>query len=194
MSTRITAVRGRVVTGVAAEPWLEEIAAALTRTAEGRYQFTAEEVAEASAAFGRRGDPISDLFATKVEYGLPKPEFLCHLVDLLPIDDPSTLKRPLLVLVDQIVEVAALNHQPTFVDTWFENQESGYLGHPIGDAGRMADEFDELRAIQRHLDATAPPSPEAHAPDRSALQGTGLAGEGETAGVVLDPAIREVSG
>ena len=132
----------------------EEIAAALTRTAEGRYQFTAEEVAEASAAFGRQGDPISSLFKTKVQYGLPKSEFLCHLIDLLPLSDPSTLKRPLLVLLDQIVEIAALNHKPTFVDTWFENQESGYLGHPIDGTGRMADAFEELRAIQSHLDTT----------------------------------------
>jgi hypothetical protein len=132
----------------------EEIAAALTLTAEGRYQFTAEEVAEASAAFGRQGDPISGLFATKVQYGLPKPEFLCRLIDLLPLEDPSILKRPLLVLVDQIVEIAALNHKPTFVDTWFENQESGYLGHLIDGAGRMADAFEELRAIQSHLNAT----------------------------------------
>lgn len=132
-----------------------EIADALTRTAEGRYQFTAEEAAEASAAFGRQGDPISGLFATKVQYGLPKPAFLCHLIDLLPLDDPSTSQRPLLVLLDQIVEIAALNHKPTFVDVWFENQESGYLGHPIDGADRMAEEFEELRAIQSHLDTTA---------------------------------------
>ena len=142
----------------------EEIAAALTLTAEGRYQFTAEEVAEASAAFGRQGDPISGLFATKVQYGLPKPEFLCHLIDLLPLKDPSTLKRPLLVLVKQVVEIASLNHKPTFVDTWFENQESGYLGHPIDGAGGMAQAFEELRAIQSHLDtmprtAASPPAP-----------------------------------
>jgi hypothetical protein len=148
----------------------EEIAAALTRTAEGRYQFTAQEVAEASAAFGRQGDPISALFATKVQYGLPKPELLCHLIDLLPLNDPSTLNRPLLVLVHQLVGIAALNHKPTFVDTWFENQESGYLGHPVDGAGRMSDEFDELRAIQSHLDATAPSSPEPDAPDIGGAQ------------------------
>jgi hypothetical protein len=138
----------------------EEIAAALTLTAQGRYQFTSEEVAKALAAFGRKGDPISSLFATKVQYGLPKPELLCHLIDLLPLEEPATLKRPLLVLVDQIVEIAALNHKPTFIDTWFENQESGYLGHPIDGAGRMADAFEELRAIQSHLDATATRSSE----------------------------------
>lgn len=130
----------------------EEIAAALTLTAEGRCQFTTEEVAQAAAAFGRQGDPISALFETKVQYGLPKPEFLCHLIDLLPLEDPSTLKRPLLVLVDQIVEIAALNHRPTFVDIWFENQESGYLGHRLDGEGRMADKFKELQALQRHLD------------------------------------------
>jgi hypothetical protein len=134
----------------------EEIATALTMTAEERYRFTAAEVTEASAAFGKRGDPISELFAAKVQYGLPKPKFLCHLVDLLPLDDPSTSKRPLLVLLHQLVEIAALNHKPTFVDTWFENQESGYLGHPTGGGeGRMANKFGELRAIQRHLEATA---------------------------------------
>jgi hypothetical protein len=138
----------------------EEIAAALTRTANGRYQFTAEEVTKAAATFGRQGDPISDLFVAKAQYGLPKPELLCYLIDLLPLEDPSTLKRPLLVLLDQIVEIATLNHQPTFVDTWFENQESGYLGHPIDGADKMADAFEELRALQRHLDVSATPSSE----------------------------------
>lgn len=133
----------------------EEIATALTMTAEDRYQFTAAEVTEASAVFGKRGDPISELFAAKVQYGLPKPKFLCHLVDLLPLDNSSTLKRPLLVLLHQLVEIAALNHKPTFVDIWYENQESGYLGHPVGGEGRLADEFEELRDIQRHLEATA---------------------------------------
>lgn len=136
----------------------EEVAAALTWTAEGRYQFTAQEVEEVSGAFGLQGDPISRLFETKVQYCLPKPELLCHLIDLLPLDDPATLKRPLLVLLDQIVKIAALNHKPTFIDTWFENQESGYLGYPLGGAGRMAEAFEELRAIQSHLDATAPRS------------------------------------
>jgi len=173
----------------------EEIAAALTRTAEGRYLFTAEEVTEASAAFGRQADPISRLFETKVRYGLPKPEFLCHLVDLLPLENPATLKRPLLVLIHQIVNIAALNRRPIFVDTWFENQESGYLGHPTGGGeDRMAGKFGELRAIQSHLDATASYSPEPHDPDGRPLQGAGLAGEGDPVGVVLDPAIREVSG
>jgi len=166
----------------------EEIAAALTLTAQGRYQFTAEEVAEASAVFGRQGDPISRLFETKVQYGLQKPELLCHLIDLLPLEDPATLRRPLLVLIDQIVEIAALNHQPTFVDTWFENQESGYLGHPIDGAGRMADAFEELRAIQSHLDATTLPSPEPDDTDPKSSQGAGLAGEGEPPEVVLDSA------
>jgi hypothetical protein len=156
----------------------EEIAAALTLTAQGRYQFTAEEVTEASAAFGRQGDPISHLFETKVPYCLRKPELLCHLIDLLPLEDPATLKRPLLVLIDQIVEIAARNHQPTFVDTWFENQESGYLGHPIDGADRMADAFKELRAIQSHLDATAPLSPEPDGTDPKPSQEAGPAGEG----------------
>lgn len=166
----------------------EEIAAALTLTAQGRYQFTAEEVTEASAAFGRQGDPISRLFETKVQYGLQKPEFLCHLIDLLPLEDPATLRRPLLVLIDQIVDIAALNHQPTFVDTWFENQESGYLGHPVDGTGRLADAFEELRAIQSHLETTAPRSPEPDGTDPNPSQGTGLASEGEPAEVVLDPA------
>jgi len=52
-----------------------------------------------------------------------------------------------------MVRIAVLNHRPTFVDVWLENQESGYLGHPIGeDEGTMVGEFAELRAIQTHLD------------------------------------------
>lgn len=133
----------------------EEIAAALTVTAEGRYRFTAEEVATAAAGFRRRGDPISELFASKVQYGLPKPKLLCHLIDQLPLDDPAISRRPLLVLLNQLVEIAVLNHKPTSVDMWYENQE--YLGHPIGDGeDRMAQEFSELRAIQAHLEVESP--------------------------------------
>lgn len=138
----------------------EEIAAALTITADGRHTFTAEEVETAAAEFGRRGDPISELYASKVKYGLPKPTLLYHLVDDLPLDDPGASRRPLLVLLHQLVKISALNHKPTFVDTWYENQESGYLGHPLGDAdARLADEFKELRAIQTHLE-TKPDKPE----------------------------------
>lgn len=132
----------------------EEIAAGLSHISEDRYRFSAAEVEEVAAAFGRQGDPISRLFTSKVHYDLPKPVLLSHLIENLPVDDPETSKRPLLVLLHQIVEIAALNHRPTFVDTWFENQESGYLGHPTdGGNGRVAHEFGELRAIQAHLEA-----------------------------------------
>lgn len=134
----------------------EEIASGLTHIAEARYRFTAEQVEAAAATFGRLGDPISRLFASKVQFDLPKPALLRHLIEEMPLDDPEMSKRPLLVLLHQLVEIAALNHRPTFVDTWFENQESGYLGHPTsGGEGRMTQEFGELRAIQTHLEAKA---------------------------------------
>jgi hypothetical protein len=57
-----------------------------------------------------------------------------------------------------MVEIATLNHRPTFVDTWYENQESGYLGHPLGGGEtRMASAFGELRAIQEHLEIERKP-------------------------------------
>jgi hypothetical protein len=128
----------------------EEIAAALTLAADERHRFTAQEVADASAAFGQRGDPISSLFNDRTQYALPKCAFLCHLVDQLQPGDART--RPLVVLIDEILDIAALNHKPTFVDTWFENQESGYLGHPIGGDERMPGRFHRLHGIQSHLD------------------------------------------
>lgn len=137
----------------------EEIATALTLTAEDRYRFTAQEVSNAAAEFGRAGDPISRLFAEKLRYDLPKPKLLCHLVDELAIENEEVRRRPLLVLLREIATIAALNHKPTFVDTWFENQESGYLGHPTGsDRNRMDDHFRVLRRLQQHLERTPEPS------------------------------------
>jgi hypothetical protein len=136
----------------------DEIAIALTFAAEDRYQFTAEEVNSAAAEFGRAGDPISRLFGEKVSYHLPKPKLLCHLVDRLPIEDEEVRRRPLLVLLREIATIAALNHKPVFVDTWYENQESGYLGHPTeGDRKRMDEHFRVLRRLQEHLVSTPQP-------------------------------------
>ena len=134
----------------------DEIAAGLTLTAESRYEFTAGEVSTAAAEFGRSGDAISRLFADKVRYDLPKPKLLCHLIDRLPIEKEETRQRPLLVLLHEIATIAALNHRPVFVDTWYENQESGYLGHATeGDRKRMDEFFRVLRRLQSHLE---PPS------------------------------------
>lgn len=133
----------------------EEIAAALTTTAEERFHFTAEQVTQARLEFGRKGDPLSKLFEDHVRYSLPKPRLLCELVDRLPLREPESRDRPLLVLLGEIMQIAALNHKATFVDTWYENQESGYLGHPVdGREDRMAHNFKVLRTIQTHLDGT----------------------------------------
>lgn len=128
-----------------------EIAAALTLTCEGHFNFTAPEVEEAASRFGREPDPLSQLFKEKTEHGLPKPKLLGHLFDQLEPGAAATSARSLVILLNNIIQIAALNHKPTFVDTWFENQESGYLGHPTKGPDKMASKFRELHQIQEHL-------------------------------------------
>lgn len=128
----------------------EEIATALSVVSEERYRFSGAEVERAGAGFGREGDPISRLYSEKVEYELPKPKFLRLLAEAIPLKEGVTT-RPILVLLNEVLEIAALNHKPTFVDLWFENQESGYLGHPVEGDDRMTDRFLRLSQIQEHL-------------------------------------------
>jgi hypothetical protein len=41
-------------------------------------------------------------------------------------------KRAVVRLIREIIELAAQNHQPMTLDTWEENQASGFFGNPLG--------------------------------------------------------------
>jgi hypothetical protein len=112
-----------------------EIADTLTKLADGNGTFSPEDVAAAQDAYDRKEtDPLSALFLRTTGRDLEKIACLEALADLL-IEGVrnSGLKtqkkvRPLLPILDEVIEIAALNHQPTSWDTWKMNQESGYFG------------------------------------------------------------------
>jgi len=137
----------------------EEIAAALTATAEGRHVFTPMEVEHADMEvehaeqdFAQKGDPLSRLYKRETDYSLPKPQFLERLFAVIEPDESPM--RPIVALLDQILWIAALNHRPAFIDTWIHNQEIGLLGRPLD--GRQASaevkaRLEKIRILQEHL-------------------------------------------
>ncbi len=112
-----------------------EIAAALTKLADGHGIFSEEDVAEAERAYDRKAaDPLGDLYRRKTGRDLNKIDCLRRLADLL-IEavreigfESQTKVRPLLAILDDVIDLAALNHQPITHSTWKRNQESGYFG------------------------------------------------------------------
>ncbi|MGA7617106.1 MAG: hypothetical protein WBX15_18215 [Thermoanaerobaculia bacterium] len=115
-----------------------EIASALTTVSDGRYQFTEGEVADTERAYDRRkADPLSALHRSRLGHDLDKVTCLDELAKLLiaaVADTPYAdrpKQRPILKLLDDIIDRAALNHQPTTADSWRSNQDSGYFGRAI---------------------------------------------------------------
>jgi hypothetical protein len=116
-----------------------EIANTLTKLAVGNGTFSPEEIAAAQDAYDREEkDPLSVLFLRKTGRGLEKVACLQALAELL-IEavrnsglEAQMMVRPLLAILDQVIEVAALNHQPDTEDMWKRNQESGYFGSLVG--------------------------------------------------------------
>jgi hypothetical protein len=112
-----------------------EIAATLTKLANGNGSFTAEDVADAERAYDRKiTDPLSELYRTKTGHDLNKVECLRGLANVL-IEavretgfEVQAKFRPLLPILEDVINLAALNHQPITRDTWKTNQESGYFG------------------------------------------------------------------
>jgi hypothetical protein len=115
-----------------------EIAATLTKLADGNGRFSPEEVAAARDSYDRKeADPLSALFLLKTGRDLEKVAYLQTLADLLiqavrDVGLEAQMKvRPLLAILDEVIDVARLNHQPVTLDIWKMNQESGYFGAVI---------------------------------------------------------------
>lgn len=112
-----------------------EIANALTKLAGGHATFSAEEVTAAQDAYDRKeADPISALYLRTTGHDLNKLEALNALADILIQAvretgfDEQIKVRPILMILDNVINIAALNHQPITANTWKANQESGYFG------------------------------------------------------------------
>lgn len=117
-----------------------ELATAMSKLSDGRYQFTTEEVAECRVKWdARKRDHLSELYAEKLHYGLNKKALVASLIDAVIADRQNEVpkdqepKRPIVALVKELVRLAVLNHQPDSEDLWLENQQSGYLGEFAGE-------------------------------------------------------------
>ena len=116
----------------------DEIAQAMTRLSENRYFFQPSEVADCESRFTtKKGDPLSKLFEEKLNRGLEKPKLLEILFQFIisnaenEFESTGKGKRPLVRIMQKIIELAARNYQPVTLRSWKETQESGYIGEPI---------------------------------------------------------------
>lgn len=95
--------------------------------------FTEQEIKEARQNF-QNGNVLGRLFQSRTSSPLSKRALGNELTALLIAEaDSSKLlpKRPILDFLHTIIELAALNHQPTSGRAWAENQRSGYFGNII---------------------------------------------------------------
>ncbi len=114
----------------------DEIAGAMTKVADRRYEFTVGEIAQARAKFGQQRDPLSDLYKQKLRYGLNKPKLAATLVQPM-LDNPvgefsaeGTLKRPITTKVWEIIQLAAKNYQPIRLKDWRATEQGEFLRDP----------------------------------------------------------------
>jgi len=116
----------------------DEIARAMTKLCEDRYQFLAEEVEDCENIFEKKkGDPLSKLYKKKLDYDLKKPALLKILFDFIisnpedEIDANGKAKRPVVQIIEKVITLAAKNYQPVTQDIWRKNQESGLFEDTI---------------------------------------------------------------
>jgi len=115
-----------------------EIARAMTELCEGRYPFKAGEITDCQNRFvAKEGDPLSRLFREKLSCILLKRKLLKILFGFIisnrdkEFDADRKAKRPVVRVMQKVIELAARNYQPVTLDVWRKNQESGYFGNPI---------------------------------------------------------------
>lgn len=112
-----------------------EIAEALSVVAEGRAQFTEQDIRDAMAVYdARKGDPFAALYSARLNYGLSKPDLLRTLVKRViaagaaEFDEKGDGRRPLVRLLQRVAALAAGNTFPMTRKCWENNQASGYFG------------------------------------------------------------------
>jgi hypothetical protein len=110
----------------------DELATAMTAVAKGTATFSPADVAAARA--NKRGNALAAVYRERTGHSLSKPAMGLALVDRIAanigseFDAQGNARRPVVVALDRLVNGAALNHQPFTVDTWEQNQLSGYFG------------------------------------------------------------------
>jgi hypothetical protein len=114
---------------------LEEIAHAMSKINTGEYVFTPVDIENSKQESKEKSsDHLSRLYREKTGYDLPKPELLKTLFDDIianadnEFDSNKEPVRPITQLIHRIIKLASMNHQPTCLETWKKNQDSGYFG------------------------------------------------------------------
>ena len=109
-----------------------EIAAALNQQAETRAAFTEEDVSTARTD-EYPGAALKALYRNRTGSKLEK-EPLSEILtgSALASADPETVKsRPIVRIVEQAAELAAMNHLPATEEAEYKNQESSYFGDKL---------------------------------------------------------------
>ena len=115
----------------------DEIACAMTKLGREKHVFTGAEISRCEQDhLERKADPLATLFGKQVGPGFSKAELLKILVDEVlshPEEEfeAGQPRRPLTKIIRQVLELAALNHQPSTAKIWEHNQRSGELGDII---------------------------------------------------------------
>jgi hypothetical protein len=115
----------------------KEIASAMTKFSENRYQFTEAEIEDCRNRFGKESDTLSKLYEDKCEgYDSNKIKLLGILIDYAVLSpkfevDEIEVVRPLVKTLNDVCNLAIKNYQPSRLDSWKETQNSEWLGHKI---------------------------------------------------------------
>jgi hypothetical protein len=108
-----------------------EIAKAMSHLAGDNSAFSRAEV-KLCRESENPGKSLSDLYETKIGYGLEKPKLAGVLAKIML--DPKTRRlpknRPIIKILNRVRLRAARNPFPTRQDTWELNQQSYWLGGP----------------------------------------------------------------
>ncbi len=112
----------------------DEIAQAMTNLTEGQHIFEPSEIEDCDKRPG--GDPLSHLFYKKVGHKVSKRQLLEALFSLIierprvESDENGEATRPIVQVIQKVIELAAQNYPPVCRDIRIRNQESGYFGDP----------------------------------------------------------------
>lgn len=110
-----------------------EIAAAMSKVAGERYSFTESEIADCRAKWDKqKKDYLSLLYEETLQYGLNKRALMKTLVDGVianrHVEVDSATMRPIVKILNRLIDFALVNHQPESQEGWLINQKTGYFG------------------------------------------------------------------
>jgi len=110
----------------------EELSIALNLLCECKDLIKPSDVNQCREVFGKKGNPLANLFKEKTGLGLSKPKLAQLLINKL-IDDLKNrsrecIERKMFQKIDEITKLAFENYQPITKGTWLKNQMGGYFG------------------------------------------------------------------